>query len=108
MEARHLKLLLDFIYYGEVTLEQEELEEFIKTGEELKIKGLNQEESKQWGDPGTESNYDFKSIKITPTIPISSPSKIKSCPEMFCDPGEDSLFETILSNQTVLAEKIPL
>ena len=30
--------VLDFIYCGEVTLQQEELENFIKTGEELKVR----------------------------------------------------------------------
>ena len=38
VEARHMESLLDFIYCGEVTVQQEELENFIKTGEELKVR----------------------------------------------------------------------
>ena len=61
-----MESLLDFIYCGEVILQQEELENFIKTGEELKVKGL--------------------SIMITPTGPRMSPSKFISCPDEVSGP----------------------
>ena len=34
VEAKHMELLLDFMYCGEVALEQEELESFLRSGEE--------------------------------------------------------------------------
>ena len=37
---RHLAALLDFMYRGEVTVEQEALPAFLKTAEELRVKGL--------------------------------------------------------------------
>ena len=61
-----MELLLEFIYCGEAILQQEELENFIKTGEELKVKGL--------------------SVMITPTGPRMSPSKFISCPDEVSGP----------------------
>ena len=61
VEAMHMELMLDFIYCGKVMVQQEELENFLKTGEELKVKGL--------------------SVMITPTGPRMSPSKFISCPD---------------------------
>ena len=40
VEANHIKLLLDFMYSGEVGLKQDVLENFLKTGDELGVKGL--------------------------------------------------------------------
>ena len=34
VEAKHMELLLHFMYCGEVALEQEELESFLRSGEE--------------------------------------------------------------------------
>ena len=34
VNANHMELLLDFIYCGEVALEQEEMESFLRSGEE--------------------------------------------------------------------------
>ena len=38
VESKHMELLLDFIYLGEVSVKQEELEVFIKIGEELGVR----------------------------------------------------------------------
>ena len=40
ISVTQFKALLDFIYYGEVELEEEELEGFIKLAEDLQLKGL--------------------------------------------------------------------
>ena len=40
VEVRHMESLLDFMYCGEVSLQQVELEDFFKAGEELGVKGL--------------------------------------------------------------------
>ena len=34
VDANHMELLLDFMYCGEVALEQEEMESFLRSGEE--------------------------------------------------------------------------
>ena len=34
VEAKHMNMLLDFMYFGEVALEQEELEGFMRSGED--------------------------------------------------------------------------
>lgn len=36
----HLKVMVDFMYYGEVNVSQEQLPHILKTAEMLKIKGL--------------------------------------------------------------------
>ena len=74
-----MELMLDFIYCGKVMVQQEELENFLKTGEELKVKGL--------------------SIMITPpTDPRMSPSKFISCPDEVSgpDPRENAVSSTPL------------
>ena len=40
VEAKNMELLLDFMYSGELMLKQDELENFLKTGQELGVKGL--------------------------------------------------------------------
>ena len=46
-----LKSVLDFMYYGEVNVAQEELNSFLAVAEDLRVKGLTQAESQQ----GTKS-----------------------------------------------------
>jgi len=89
VEARHMESLLDFIYCGEVTMEQDELEMFIKTGEELKVRGL--------------------SIMITPTVPSPSPSKMKPCPDnvFVLDPTE-AMSNKVAAPAPLLPTSFPL
>ena len=51
VEANHMELLLNFIYSGEVALKQDMLENFLKTGDELGVKGLT-------GSTDTESTIE--------------------------------------------------
>ena len=90
VEARHMESLLDFIYCGEVTLEQEELENFIKTGEELKVRGL--------------------SIMKTPTVPSPSLTKMKPCPDnvFVLEPSDDGSNEAVIAAAPLLATSTPL
>ena len=41
VEANHMELLLDFMYGGEVHVKAEELENFLKAGDEFGVKGLS-------------------------------------------------------------------
>merc|ERR1719222_1183930 len=63
-----MELLLDFMYCGEVALEQEELESFMRSGEELGVRGL--------------------AIMVTPANPGPSPKILK--PLQDTGPCEDS------------------
>jgi len=68
VEAKHVELLLDFMYCGEVALQQEELESFMRAGEELGVRGL--------------------AIMVTPATLGPSPKKLK--PLQGTGPCEDS------------------
>ena len=48
-ESRHIKSMLSFIYTGEASVEVRDIDEFIKLGSDLEIKGLDttEEEKKQ-------------------------------------------------------------
>merc|ERR1712098_558656 len=48
--------VLDFMYHGEVSVAQEELNSFLSVAEELKVKGLTQKQ----GQGSTENNYGSK------------------------------------------------
>ena len=47
VHLKELQALLDFIYYGEVYVEQESLNDFLKVTEELAIKGMTTNTKKQ-------------------------------------------------------------
>ena len=49
-----LEHILDFIYVGEASVGQEELEEFLETGKELQVKGF---EAYVSGDPDEQKRY---------------------------------------------------
>ena len=58
--CRHMEWLLDFMYCGEVSLQQVELEDFFKAGEELGVKGLT--------------------AMVTPDSPVPPPTqKFRTC-----------------------------
>ena len=41
LKARHLNDMMDFIYYGEANISQDDIDYFLSLGEELKLKGLS-------------------------------------------------------------------
>ena len=47
VKAHDMKLLLDFMYSGEVTLEGDHLQSFIAVAEEFKVRGLNKNQSQE-------------------------------------------------------------
>ena len=47
VKAHDMKLLLDFMYCGEVTLEEDHLQSFIAAAEEFKVQGLNKIQSQE-------------------------------------------------------------
>ena len=47
VKARDMKLLLDFMYSGEVTVEVDQLQSFIAAAEEFKVQGLNNNQDQE-------------------------------------------------------------
>ena len=83
VKAERMMLLLDFMYSGEVMLKQEELENFLKTGEELGVRGLAPSNSTLSPDEVNSSSDNVPSselVKELPTPEASSPVKIASSP----------------------------
>jgi len=83
VEAKHMEFLLDFIYSGEVMLKQEELENFLKTCEELGVKGLvpsNSTPSHNEVNSSSDNVLPSELVKELPTPEAPSPVKIGSPP----------------------------
>jgi len=53
VDASHMELLLDFMYGGEVHVKVEELENFLKAGDELGVKGLSNTKAPESSKEGT-------------------------------------------------------
>ena len=60
--GKHLKLMMDFMYLGNVQVDQTDLDGFLAVAEELKVKGLSKEP-----ECVTQSAIEFE-IKIQRTI----------------------------------------
>ena len=52
MKSEDLMAILDFLYYGEVNIYQDNLDTFLNIAEEMKLKGLNSEERTGGGEYG--------------------------------------------------------
>ena len=63
-----LVTILDFLYFGETNVEQENLEAFLALAEELRLKGLT--------GPSNETKYDFEELpqKKIPQIKLQTES----------------------------------
>merc|ERR1712240_613472 len=49
VNAKNMNYIIDFMYYGEVNIFQEELEDFIELAEEFQLKGLHKTSSTYQG-----------------------------------------------------------
>ena len=80
----NLESLLNFMYYGEVNIAQEELNSFLAVAEELKVKGLTQNQSQNSSQNQKSNNPAPKMMTPTPskTMPGSRPRvRTKQDPE---------------------------
>ena len=59
MNFKELEAIIKFIYIGEAEVEQESLEEFLKTGMELKIKGLGDSKNENKSEVNTTESNDI-------------------------------------------------
>ena len=58
MRGLKVEAMIDFLYYGEANVNEENLNAFLDLAEELRLKGLT--------GSSTEGNGDFKSKDINP------------------------------------------
>ena len=72
-----LKSVLDFLYHGEANIYQENLEQFLKIAEELKLSGLNGENSNTKQDEPCLKEYGGdRYIEQEPEMFVNTPSKM--------------------------------
>jgi len=84
-----ISAILNFIYYGEVNVAQEDLKSFLAVAEDLKIKGLtDQNESKSIDSSGTNSNESIN----------NSINKVKSSNSKSNRPGQSFQTKKTLNN----------
>ena len=65
-KSSHLKLLMSYIYHGEVEVSREDLEDFLDMAGELKIKGLITDKSynTSTGEPRSKSQYTSEQMQM--------------------------------------------
>ena len=69
-----LQAVLDFIYYGEVNVAQEELNSFLEVAEELEVKGLTQNKSQK-------EDRNFKPHQLPPISASASKTNVHQTSE---------------------------
>ena len=78
VEVKHMEWLLDFMYCGVVSLQQEEVEDFLRAGEELKVKGLTVMVTPESLAPPRKTFETSVSPSMKINTSISSPLKVKT------------------------------
>ena len=74
VKLTHLESVLNFMYHGEVSIAQEELNSFLEVAEELKVKGLTQTKSSENQTQKTRHSESNNS-KRARALPISTKNK---------------------------------
>ena len=70
---RDLVSLLDFMYRGHVNIAQEDLSTFLSVAEELKVKGLTQDQKTQATSPSSSNTEKIKNKAQTPQVKLALP-----------------------------------
>ena len=74
--------ILNFMYHGEVNVTQDDLNAFLAVAEELKVKGLTQNDQKQGGEqPARVQEPPQRRIREPPDAPPPPPKKPRTVPE---------------------------
>ena len=75
-----LEAVINFIYHGEVSVAQEDLNSFLRLAEDLQIKGLHQDEAKQGDGPASagkaKTKQKLKQAQFERVVQTSSSSAI--------------------------------
>ena len=69
VKSNDLNAIIDFLYYGEANIYQENLNSFLQIADELKLKGLNGE------------NRDNRDVDEDPPEPTDKPTPLKAAPK---------------------------
>jgi len=99
VKLNNLQSVLDFMYNGEANVAQEELNSFLAVAEELKIKGLTQNQSNK-----KQGNNSFAPLakSDTPCLPDEQQSTRRPPPTMVLQPNQHSV--PLAENGTVKSE----
>ena len=90
VELANLQFILDFMYNGEATVAQEELNSFLAVAEELKVKGLTQNQSK--GKQESSSTAPSQSLLLPPACQTNNHQQEDLHPPLCSSPnGTQSL-----------------
>lgn len=85
----NIESLINFMYYGEVSIAQEELNSFLAVAEELQVKGLTQSESPKPSQPQSIKSKAISRSRIPPVqkaIDIDNDVDIEEVPAVKLEP----------------------
>ena len=68
MKSEDLVSIIDFIYYGEASVNQEDLDKFLVLAEELKLKGLQQGSNNKQSEAQEQVHLETLDKRVTPKI----------------------------------------
>ena len=66
--TKYLTSIIDFIYFGETNVDQEDLKMFLELSKELELKGIAEEENEESGENTKEQHKRFVDFKTEDTI----------------------------------------
>ena len=72
VKYREILSILNFMYHGEVNVTQDDLNTFLAVAEELKVKGLTQNDQQKQQEPGRQQQH---RVREPPDLPLPSPKK---------------------------------
>jgi len=108
MTSNELSSLLDFMYYGEIEISQEDLSDFLAVAEELKLRGLTPEKNN--GTSDTPSQFVTPTRKKRKQENSPTPTKrptIGGTPEQFvCEPETTLALNSSMDNMDSEVEEI--
>ena len=100
VEVKHMEWLLDFMYCGEVSLQQVEVEDFLRAGEELSVKGLTVMVTPEFPAPPRKTFETSASPSMKINTSTSSPLKVKTPLVKEIKPHFDNCVQTIEDSPT--------
>ena len=100
VEVKHMEWLLDFMYCGVVSLQQVEVEDFLRAGEELSVKGLTVMVTPEFPAPPRKTFETSASPSMKINTSTSSPLKVKTPLVKEIKPHFDNCVQTIEDSPT--------
>ena len=83
VDHHHLLLILDFMYLGEVSVQQKELPAFLRTAEDLQVKGLTEKEDSMQEQDATIENSEMEKVNTeSPDLAPQIPKPLQITPKV--------------------------